>query len=132
MATLTAALTLTSAAGDITSDALAVSVSDALSVTSPLISISKVTVTTTGANTIIVPSLDARRYLYLKHTGVNSAGSTVTTDIKVEEGDEDWFARLGPGEWMFLPLNRDGAQIIQLETTGGTIVAEYAYWTKVS
>ena len=130
MATLTAALTLTSAAGDITDDALSLSVSDSLSVTSPQIGLSKVTATTTGADTIIVPSLDARRYFYLKNTGVNSAGSTITQDLKVEEGDENWFARVGPGEWMFVPLNRDGAQIIQLETTGGTIVAEYAYWTK--
>ena len=130
MATLTPTLTLTSAAGDITSDALAISVSDTLTVTSPVVSLSKVTVTTTGADTVIVPSLDARRYFFLRHTGVDGSGSSVTTDIKVEEGDENWFARLAPGEWMFLPLNRDGAQIIQLETTGGTIQAEYAYWTK--
>ena len=130
MATLTAALTLTSAAGDITDDALALSVTDALSVTSPQIGLSKVTVTTTGANSIIIPSADARRYFYLKNTGLDSSLSTITTDIKVEEGDENWFSRLGPGEFLWVPLNRDGAQIIQLETTGGTIVAEYAYWTK--
>ena len=130
MATLTATLTLTSAAGDITDDALALSVEDSLSVTSPQIGLSKITATTTGANTIIVPNLDATRYFYLKHTGVDSSGSVVTTDIKVEEGDENWFSRLAPGEFLWVPLNRDGVQIIQLETTGGTIVAEYAYWTK--
>ena len=128
MATLNATLTLAST--DTTSDTLSMTVTDALTVASPAIGISKVTVTTTGANTIIVPSLDARRYFYLKHTGVDSSGSAVTTDIKVEEGDENWFARVGPGEFMWVPLNRDGVQIIQLETTGGTIVAEYAYWTK--
>ena len=128
MATLTPTLTLTST--DATSDALSFSVTDSLTVTSPLQSLSLVTVTTTGANTVIVPSADARRFLFLRHTGVDSGGSTVTTDIKVEEGDENWFARVGPGEWMFVPLNADGAQVIQLETTGGTIVAEYAYWTR--
>jgi len=128
MATLTPTLTLTST--DATSDELSFSVTDTLSVTSPLQSLSLVTVTTTGANTVIVPSADARRFLFLRHTGVDSGGSTVTTDIKVEEGDENWFARVGPGEWMFVPLNADGAQVIQLETTGGTIVAEYAYWTR--
>jgi len=101
-----------------------------LTVTSPAIGLSQVTVTTTGADTIIVPSVDARRYFYLKHTGVDSSGSAVTTDIKVEEGDDNWFARLAPGEWMFVPLNAEPNQLIQLETTGGTIVAEYAYWTK--
>ena len=128
MATLTPTLTLTST--DATTDQLAFSVTDSLSVTSPTVGLSKVTVTTAGASTIIVPNLDATRYFYLKHTGVDSSGSTVTTDIKVEEGDENWFSRLAPGEFLWVPLNRDGVQIIQLETTGGTIVAEYAYWTK--
>ena len=128
MATLTPTLTLTST--DATTDQLAFSVTDSLSVTSPTVGLSKVTVTTAGASTIIVPNLDATRYFYLKHTGVDSSGSTVTTDIKVEEGDENWFSRLAPGEFLWVPLNADGVQIIQLETTGGTIVAEYAYWTK--
>ena len=128
MATLVPTLTLSST--DATSDALSFSVTDSLTVTSPLQSLSLVTVTTVGANTVIVPSADARRFLFLRHTGVDSGGSTVTTDIKVEEGDENWFARVGPGEWMFVPLNADGAHKIQLETTGGTIVAEYAYWTR--
>ena len=130
MATLIPTLTLTSSAGDITSDALSASVTDSLTVTSPSVGLSQVTVTTTGADTVIVPNLDARRFLFLKHTGVDSSGADVTTDIKVEEGDENWFARLGPGEWMFVPLNADGAHKIQLETTGGTIIAEYAYWTR--
>ena len=128
MATLTPTLTLTSA--DATTDQLSFSVTDSLSVTSPTVGLSKVTVTTAGASTIIVPNLDATRYFYLKHTGVDSSGSTVTTDIKVEEADENWFSRLAPGEFLWVPLNADGGHLIQLETTGGTIVAEYAYWTK--
>ena len=131
MATLNTVLTLTSAVGDITDDALALSVEDALSVTSPQIGLSKVTVTTTGSDSIIIPSADARRYFYLKNTGLDSSLSTITTDIKVEEGDDNWFARLAPGEFMFVPLNAEPNQLIQLETTGGTIIAEYAYWTKL-
>ena len=128
MATLTPTLTLTST--DATTDQLSFSVTDSLSVTSPFVGLSKVVVTTAGASTIIVPNLDATRYFYLKHTGVDSSGSTVTTDIKVEEADEKWFSRLAPGEFLWVPLNADGGHLIQLETTGGTIVAEYAYWTK--
>jgi len=128
MATLTPTLTLTST--DATTDQLSFSVTDSLSVTSPTVGLSKVTVTTAGASTIIVPNLDATRYFYLKHTGVDSSGSSVTTDIKVEEGDENWFSRLAPGEFLWVPLNADSGHLIQLETTGGTIVAEYAYWTK--
>ena len=128
MATLTPTLTLTST--DATTDQLSFSVTDSLSVTSPSVGLSKVVVTTAGASTIIVPNLDATRYFYLKHTGVDSTGSAVTTDIKVEEADENWFSRLAPGEFLWVPLNADGGHLIQLETTGGTIVAEYAYWTK--
>ena len=128
MATLTPTLTLTST--DATTDQLSFSVTDSLSVTAPFVGLWKVTVTTAGASTIIVPNLDATRYFYLKHTGVDSSGSAVTTDIKVEEGDENWFSRLAPGEFLWVPLNADGGHLIQLETTGGTIVAEYAYWTK--
>jgi len=128
MATLTPTLTLTST--DVSSDELSFTVTDTLTVTSPAVGMSKVTVTTTGGDTVVVPNVDARRYFYLKHTGVDSSGSAVTTDIKVEEGDDNWFARLAPGEWMFVPLNAEPNQLIQLETTGGTIVAEYAYWTK--
>jgi hypothetical protein len=128
MATLTPTLTLTSS--DTSTDALALSVTDALTVGVPMTDTTRVEVTTTGADTIIIPNLDARRYLYVKHTGVDAAGATVSTDIKVEEGDENWFSRLAPGEFLFVPLNAEPTQLIQLETTGGTIVAEYAYWTK--
>ena len=121
-------LTLTDASSF--SDEISFSVTDSLLVTSPSQSLTLVTATTTGADTVIIPNLDARRFFFLRHTGVDSGGSTVTTDLKVEEGDENWFARVGPNEWMFVPLNADGAHKIQLETTGGTIVAEYAYWTR--
>ena len=128
MGTITPTLSLTDSTTF--SDEVSFSVTDSLTTTSPAQSLSLVTVTTTGADTVIVPNIDARRFFFLRHTGVDSSGSTVTTDIKVEEGDENWFARLGPGEWMWVPLNADGAHKIQLETTGGTIIAEYAYWTR--
>ena len=112
------------------SDEINYSVTDSLVVTSPSQSLSTVTATTTGADTVIVPNIDARRFLFLRHTSVDSGGSTVTTNLKVEEGDGNWFSLLGPGEWLFVPLNANGAHKIQLEATGGTIVAEYAYWTR--
>ena len=128
MATLVPTLTLTSS--DAFSDVLDFTVTDSLSVTSPSQGLTLVTATTTGADTVIVPNLDARRFLFLRHTSVDSGGSTVTTNLKVEEGDGNWFSLLGPGEWLFVPLNANGAHKIQLEATGGTIVAEYAYWTR--
>ena len=128
MATLTPILTLSSS--DTAVDNLSFTVTDSLTVKHPQVGLSKISVTTTGADTVIVPNLDARRYFFLRHTGVDTNGSDVSTDIKVEETDENWFSRLAPGEFLWVPLNADGAHKIQLETTGGTIVAEYAYWTK--
>ena len=128
MATLTPTLTLNSS--DAFSDTLNFSVTDSLTVTSPSQSLSTATATTTGGDTIIVPSVDVRRYLFVRHTGKDSGGSTVTTDLKIEEGDGNWFSLLAAGEWLFTPINANGAQLIQLEASGGTIVAEYAYWTK--
>ena len=128
MATLTPTLTLSST--DTTSDTLDFSVTDSLTVTSPSQSLSTATATTTGGDTIIVPSVDVRRYLFVRHTGKDSGGSTVTTDLKIEEGDGNWFSLLAAGEWLFTPINANGAQLIQIEASGGTIVTEYAYWTK--
>ena len=128
MATLTPTLTLAST--DAFSDELSFSVTDSLTVTSPSQSLSTATATTTGGDTIIVPSVDVRRYLFVRHTGKDSGGSTVTTDLKVEEGDGNWFSLLAANEWLFVPINANGAQKIQIEASGGTIVTEYAYWTK--
>ena len=112
------------------SDVINFSVTDSLTVTSPSQSLSTATATTTGGDTIIVPSVDVRRYLFVRHTGKDSGGSTVTTDLKVEEGVGNWFSLLAANEWLFVPINANGAQKIQIEASGGTIVTEYAYWTK--
>ena len=122
--------TLTLTSSDAFSDVLDFTVTDSLSVTSPSQSLSTATATTTGGDTIIVPSVDVRRYLFVRHTGKDSGGSTVTTNLKVEEGDGNWFSLLAAEEWLWVPINANGAQKIQLEASGGTIVAEYAYWTK--
>ena len=86
MATLNATLTLAST--DISSDTLSMTVTDSLTVVSPIVNISKITATTTGGDNIIVPNVDSPRYVYLKHTGLNSAGSTSGTDkVVVETAD---------------------------------------------
>ena len=128
MATLTPTLTLSSA--DATVDNLSFTVTDTLTVKHPHVGLSKVSATTTGGDTVIVPSVDVRRFLFVRHTGVDTSGSDVTTTLKVEEGDGNWFSLLSPGEFLWVPINANGAQAIQLEASGGTIVAEYAYWTK--
>ena len=83
MATLTPTLTLTST--DATSDQLAFSVTDSLSVTAPHIGLAKISVSTTGANNIIQPATDGQTYyVYVRHTGVDASGSDVTTTCNIE------------------------------------------------
>ena len=129
MATLTPTLTLTSS--DISSDSLSLSVTDSLTVVSPIVNISTITATTTGGNNIIVPSLDSPRYVYLKHTGLNSAGSSSGTDkVHVETADSATIMELKIGEFAFFPYYAEGAGLLQLETSANTVQVEYAFFTR--
>jgi hypothetical protein len=128
MATLTPTLTLEST--DATSDTLSFSVTDTLTVTDPQIGLSKIAASTTGGNSIILPSVDAVRYVYIKHTAVDGSGSATSQLLNVETADNTVVCTLGAGEFMFAPIHDGDATLIQLEAASGTIVAEYAYWTK--
>lgn len=128
MATLTPTIKLEST--DATSDSLSFTVNPSVSVTDPSVGLSKIAATTTGGDTIIVPDHSDTRYLYLKHTGKDASDSAVTTTLNVETANSVPFAKLSAGEWMFVPVG--GASLkIQLEASASTIIAEYAYWTKV-
>ena len=121
MATLTPTLTLTST--DVTTDQLAFSVTDNLSVTAPHIGLAKIAVSTTGANNIIQPSTDGQtRYVFIRHAGGSGTINVeLTGDVKV--------GKLSVGEWMFMPVGGHSLGV-QLQSSTGTINAEYAYWTK--
>ena len=128
MATLTPTLTLTSA--DATTDQLSFSVTDSLSVTAPHIGLAKISVSTTGANNIIQPATDGQTYyVYVKHTGVDASGSDVTTTCNVELTGDVVIGKLAAGEFMFMPVGGHSLGV-QLQASSGTIVAEYAYFTK--
>ena len=129
MATLTPTIKLISAAGQATSDALSFSLSKDLTVAAPSVGLSKITVTTTATESRIVPSLDARRYIFLHHTGVDSSGSDVTSEVYVET-NLGRIGKLAVDEFLFMPINGNGVQHIEVRSTTGTIVVEYAYWTK--
>jgi len=129
MATLTPTLTLASADG-ITNETLGLSATDALTVVAPSAGLSTIAVTTTGANNIIQPSTDGQtRYVYIKHTGKDAGGSDVTTTLNVEMTGDVVFGKLAAGEFCFLPVGGHSLGV-QLQASGSTIVAEYAYWTK--
>ena len=104
---------------------------DTLTITNPTINLSRVTATTTGNATIIAPSVDAERFVYIKNLGLTSAGAINTTDkLKVETADGVHIAELRAGEFLFLPFYDGNASLLQLEASANTIQAEYAYFTR--
>ena len=128
MATLTPTIKLEST--DATSDSLSFTVNPNVNVTDPSVGLSKIAATATGGDTIVVPTSATTRFLYLKHTGKDAGDSAVTTTLNVETADGVPFAKLSAGEWMFVPIGGASLQV-QLEASAATIIAEYAYWTKV-
>ena len=131
MATLSVNLKLTST--DISNnEVLSLDVSSPtgkLSVTDPFISLAQITATTTGANSIIVPASSGIKYVYIKHTGVDGSASGTQAVLNVESADGTHIIELGQDEFMFVPIK--ASQLVQLEAASGTIVAEYAFFTKV-
>ena len=129
MATLTPTLTLTST--DVTTDQLSFSVTDSLTTTAPARSLSMEIVTTTGGNHIIIPAATAVAYLFVRHTGTTDGSTGTAQLLDLENTDNEAFARLGAGEWLFMPFNHAGASVgVQLQSASGNIHTEYAYWTK--
>ena len=129
MAALTATLTLSST--DAASDVIDFTVTDSLTITDPQVGLSKIAADNTGGNTIILPSHSSNRYLFLRHTGKDASdvGTSQTLQVEIENGKS--FAELAAEEFLFVPVGQNsGSVAVQLEATSGTIVAEYAYFTK--
>jgi len=130
MATLTPKFTLTGTAADFGA-ALSLSVSTSLTANEPFVGISRITATTTGGASIIVPSVDEAKYVYIKHTGLNLAGSDSGTDkVKVETADGTSIMELKKNEFAFFPYYAGGACLLQLETNANTVQVEYAYFSR--
>ena len=131
MAKLVPTLTLTSA--DATSDSLDFTVTDNLTVTAPLQGLSTHIATDTGGDNIVVPLTGGTiTYFYCRHTGTTNGTTTTTATVDVEETGDAAFARLGPGEWMFLPFcHHTGNVGVQFQVTeSANVLMEYAFWTK--
>tara|TARA_R100000700_G_C3052703_1_gene71251 strand:+ start:40 stop:465 length:426 start_codon:yes stop_codon:yes gene_type:complete len=134
----TLTLTSTSGASGVSEDSsLALSVADTLTVTDPMIGISRVQCTTTGGDTIILPNTTTTRYVYIKNTGLTGADASDTAEIasgvtvKVELADNTRIVDLSADEFCFFPYNAEGSGYLQLEASADTVVVEYGYWTKV-
>ena len=131
MATLTPTLTLTSS--DTSNDALALTVTDSLTVTQPQIGPSrKATNASGGAKIDIAETTSANKYVYIKHTGKQEDGSTATTNtlvVYINDGSSRDVFRLEAGEFAFFPLlAANKVEVISGDTE--QILVEYAYYTK--
>ena len=128
----TLTLTSTSGASGVSEDSsLALSVADTLTVTDPMIGISRIACTTTGNETIILPDLDTTRYVYIKNTGLDASDVATTATVKVETANNTRIINLAADEFCFFPHLADNSGLIQLEASADTVIAEYGYWTKV-
>ena len=58
--------------------------------------------------------------------------TTSTVPVDVEETGHAAFARLGAGEWMFIPFCHHGGDVgIQFQVAHASeVLMEYGYWTK--
>ena len=129
MATITPTLTITST--DASADeTLSLSVTKGLTTGQVFKGISRTVVTTTGANNIIQPATDGQTYyVYVKHTGTSDGSTAVTTTLNVELTGDVVFGKLAAGEFCFVPVGGHSLGV-QLQSSSGNIVAEYAYWVK--
>ena len=127
MATLTPTLSLVST--DVTSDELNFSVTDTITIKAPSQGISTyIAADNVGANNIVVPPTGGVvTYFYCRHTGLTGSGTTTTT-VPVDAA----FARLGAGEWMYIPFCHHAGDVgIQFQVTTDTaVLMEYAFFTK--
>jgi len=119
-ATLTAKLVLTSS--DATTDNTSISVTDSLTVEPPIVGCSKAIVSTSAATTLVASGITDTNYVYIRHAGDGTTSLTVSNDA----GNN--IAHLAVGEFMWLPVK--GSIGIEVLSSGGTTVTEYAYWTK--
>ena len=128
MATLTPTLKLEST--DAASDALSFSVTDSLTVGAPAVGLSKVAIAAGGgSDTTLVASSAENKYVYIKHTGVQSDGTTATSnEVVIDFGTTDGI-RLNAGEFAWFPAKASTA-ITAISNHTSTIMVEYAYWTK--
>ncbi len=119
MATLTPTLTLTSS--DATSDSLALSVTDSLTVTAPAVGISRLTITTADDQELVDEATSGVFYFYAKNMDTTNFVILQTT-ASVQ------YARLSPGEFCFFPVNDGNGLEARADTA--SCVLEYAYWKK--
>jgi len=120
MATLQATLNITSP--DATSEQLAISQTDAITVTNPVQNTSRIDVGSVSAEVLIPAAKAATTYVYLKNTAATNSLDLAEAATSVS------FGTLDPGEWAFLPVKASVG--LELTASASTVVLEYGLWTQ--
>ena len=117
MATLTAKLTLSSS--NATSDVLNLSVSKALTTTTPTVGLSRTTITTSYNQELVDEATSGVYYFYFKNLdSTNFVILQTTASVQ--------YARVGPGEFAFFAVNDSNGLEARADTASCNV--EYAYW----
>tara|TARA_R100000808_G_C2138743_1_gene146730 strand:+ start:347 stop:718 length:372 start_codon:yes stop_codon:yes gene_type:complete len=107
------------------SDTINFTVTDSLSVTTPSSSLTTVSVADTATAVLYADSgSNGTAFVYIKNTNTSNSYSV---DIQTDNGNTT-YGTLDNGEFAFIPIDtNEGVQVLGV---GGTVVVEYAYWTK--
>jgi len=120
MATIQATLNITSS--DATSESLAISQTDAITVTNPVQNTSRIDITAGAAETIIPAAKASITYVYLRNTD-----NTNSLEL-AEAATSVVFGTLGPEEWAFIPVAASVG--LEIDASAGTVTLEYGFWTQ--
>ena len=121
MATLTTKLSI--AGTGLTSNQLAININDLLSVTTPHVGLSKLSVATGSASVLVASSVSAATYVYIRNTEA-AGGNFVTLET---DGTEDW-GRLEADNWAFFPVAPSVG--LQVRSDTASVVIEYAIFQR--
>ena len=113
------------------SDEINFSVTDSLTTGAPSQSLTKVAIAASGGSaSTLVAAGSANQYVFIRHTGYQSDGTTATTNqLAIEIGGNTDLLRLSAEEWCWFTSKSDEA-IEALSSSSQTILVEYAYWTQ--
>ena len=129
MPTLTPKLTLDSS-DHVTGENLSLSVDSTLAIGPPYTGLSRIAIANaSGSASMLVPAGSENQYVYVKHTGFASDGSTATDhEVCLELGGTTDLLRLKSGEFCFF-TSKSSVTVEALSSSTSTILIEYAYWT---
>lgn len=109
-----------------TASGFSVSISDSLSIETPLVNLASGSVTNSGATTIISNSVSDTTYLYLKF--VSSASAADVLVVATVAGTQN-VMDLTVGEAVFFPV-KGSVGVSVISSSSNAISYEYGYWTK--